>query len=80
MLVSPVSDFNGTFAPKIAAMEASARLYGIGGKLRYVTGSYLGITRPSSKCPAAPNTTYTVISPQSLDLKCKMQSKRGIYP
>ena len=57
---SCMSSFNGTFAPKIAAMEANARLHGMGGKLRYVTGSYLGITAPSNHCPAAPNTTYTV--------------------
>jgi hypothetical protein len=43
-----------------AAMEARARLYGMGGRLRYVTGSYLGITAASSHCPGSPDTTYQV--------------------
>ena len=47
---SCMENFVGTFAAKIAAMEAVARLHGIGGKLRYVTGSYLGITTPNTKC------------------------------
>lgn len=41
-------------------MEQQARLHGMGGQLRYVTGSYLGITSPTSKCPGSPNTTFQV--------------------
>lgn len=56
-----MSDFVGTFAPKAAAMEAAAQRAGIPGKLRYVTGSYLGIASANSKCPGSPNTTRTVL-------------------
>ena len=34
----------------------------MGGKLKYITGSYLGIETPSSKCPAGgPNATHSVL-------------------
>ena len=57
-----MSNFAGTFAPKIARMEAVAQQHGQGGRLRYVTGSYLGITAPSSHCPAGgPNATLAVL-------------------
>jgi hypothetical protein len=55
-----MASFNVTFAEKAAAMEASARANGMQGKLRYVTGSYQGITSPARKCPGSPNTTLEV--------------------
>lgn len=65
----------GTFAPKIAAMEQQARLHGMGQQLRYVTGSYLGIASPTSKCPGSPNTTYQVrISNRELQSFCNRSS------
>lgn len=56
-----MSSFVGTFAPKMIAMEAAARVSNIEGKLRYVTGSYLGITAADAKCIGSPNTTYMLL-------------------
>lgn len=56
-----MASFLGTFAPKIAAMEAAAKAAGVGGRLRYVTGTYLGLVSPDAKCPGSPNTTLQVL-------------------
>ena len=55
------ASFLGTFALKIAAMEAAAKSAGVGGRLKYVTGTYLGITTASAKCPGSPNTTVALL-------------------
>ena len=56
-----MASFVGTFAAKATAMEARAKGAGVGGTLRYVTGSYQGITTASAHCPESPNATLTVL-------------------
>ena len=56
-----MSDFVSSFASKIRAMEDAARRSGVGGRLKYVTGSFLGLVEPASKCPGSPNTTAQVM-------------------
>ena len=57
-----MSKFVDSFASKIAAMEAVARRAGMGGELKYVTGSYLGIVSPNNHCPGGgPNATAKLL-------------------
>ena len=57
-----MSVFVSSLAQQMVAMEAVARRHGMGGRLQYVAGSYLGIVSPNRHCPAGgPNATLEVL-------------------
>jgi hypothetical protein len=53
----------GPFVAQVMAMESTARRMDVASvKLRYVTGSYLGILSENKKCPNGPKHTRALVA------------------